>query len=183
LFACRLNVLWYEFGAWANRWLILQSKSAWFVSLGLSSDSQASAGQYRLQLWSFAARDFFEGGWACGVVAKKVAKVFKDAMSLRLTLASKWTGPGLDFSISERDALQLRDQIIVNGFPSPFLDRLKELGVDGNDRDILLQRLIVELANLPSFRQISFPDLLVDPKLRAAVLGLASSLDQFSRSR
>ncbi len=161
MFACRLNVLWYEFGAWANRWLILQSKSAWFVSLGLSSDSQASAGQYRLQLWS----------------------LFKDAMSLRLTLASKWTGPGLDFSISERDALQLRDQIIVNGFPSPFLDRLKELGVDGNDRDILLQRLIVELANLPSFRQISFPDLLVDPKLRAAELGLASSLDQFSRSR
>jgi hypothetical protein len=134
---------------------------------GAAKAGDASAEERQLK----AARDF----------AKKVAKVFRGAISLRLALASKWTGPGLDFSISERDALKLRDEIIINGFPSSFLDRLKKLGVDRKDQDVLLQRLFVGLAKLPS--QPNFRDVLMDPRLPTAERRLALSLEGFSRSR
>ena len=132
---------------------------------GAAKAGDASAEQRQLN----AARDF----------AKKVSSSIKNSASLRLTLASKWPA-GLDVSISEQDALKFRDGAIINGFPSPFLDQLKKLGIDGLDRDSVLQDIIIEQAtpqSIPGFRA-----LLVDPKWRAADLQLATALTQFSRS-
>src|SRR5262245_46771146 len=119
-----------------------------------------------------AARDF----------AKKVVEVFKKATSLRLSLASKWTGPDLDFTISEQDAVNLRDETIINGFPSPFLKALRKLETDPHDQDLILQSLILTLVNLPDGKQIRFRDLLIDPQWRAGETKLISSLRKFSRS-
>jgi len=112
--------------------------------------------------------------------AKKLVDVLKKAASLRLALASKWTGRDLDFTISTQDAVTLRDDIIINGFPAPFLKALKKLGIDRVDQDLLLQRLSLTLVNLPSGEQIRFRDLLIDPQLRSGEAGLISVLQQFS---
>jgi hypothetical protein len=121
-----------------------------------------------------AARDF----------ARELAKVIRDSASFRRVLANKWRGPGLDFSISKQDALQARDEIIISGFPSPFLDALKRTRINRQDRDRALDRLTVELAKLQigrtGFRKL-VTDLLRDPKLRAAEVGVALSLEQFSQ--
>jgi hypothetical protein len=138
------------------------------------SDSAADAGDTSAEERQLkAARDF----------AKEVAEVLKDAMPLRLTLASQWTGPGLDFTISEQDALKLRDDLIINGFPRQFLDALKKLGVDQEEQDTLRQRLIISLASLSGFHQIRFRNLLTNRGLRAAEIGVISALEQFSRSQ
>jgi hypothetical protein len=140
------------------------------------SDGAAKAGDEAAEKRQLkAARDF----------AKKIAKIIKDSISLRSTLATKWKGPGLDFPISKADALQVRDAIVLGGFPSPFLDVLETAGIDETYRKISLQRLRVELTKLQirrtTFRKL-FTDFLRDPKLRTAELGAASSLEQFSRS-
>jgi len=115
--------------------------------------------------------------------AKKLADVYRDAGALRLKLASKWTGPGVDFTISAQDALKLRDDIIINDLPRQFFDALKMLGFDQKERDSIRQSLIISLANLQGLQQIRFRDLLIDPKLRAAEMGLITLFEQFSRSR
>jgi hypothetical protein len=133
---------------------------------GAAKAGDASAEQRQLN----AARDF----------AKKISASIKNSASLRLTLASKWP-PGMDVAISEQDAQKMRDGAILDGFPSPFLDQLKKLGIDGLDRDSVLQDVIIDLAtprSIPGFRA-----LLVDPKWRAADLQLASTLTQFTRSQ
>jgi hypothetical protein len=138
------------------------------------SDSAADAGDTSAEERQLkAARDF----------AKKLADVLKDAMPLRSTLASLWTGPDLDFTILEQDALKLRDDLIINGFPRQFLDALKKLGVDQEDQESLRQRLIIRLASLSGFHQIRFRDLLTDRGLRAAEIGAITALEQFSRSQ
>jgi hypothetical protein len=138
------------------------------------SDSAADAGDTSAEERQLkAARDF----------AKELADVHKDAMPLRSTLASLWTGPDLDFTILEQDALKLRDDLIINGFPRQFLDALKKLGVDQKDQESLRQRLIIRLASLSGFHQIRFRDLLTDRGLRAAEIGAISALEQFSRSQ
>jgi len=137
------------------------------------SDSAADAGDASAEERQLkAARDF----------AKKVADALRKAMPLRLALADKLTGPSLDLSISERDALKLRDDLIIDGFPREFFDRLKALGADEDDRALVRQSLIIELANLSNFNQIRPRDSLIDPTWRASDLRLASSLEQFSRS-
>lgn len=117
-----------------------------------------------------AARDF----------AKRVAKVFKNAAPLRSALASKWKGPDLDFSISKRNGLKAVDELMINGFPPPFVDKLKKLGVNRKDRDVILQRMIGDLGKVRNFPR--FQELLKDRKLRAAEVGLTRSFEQFSRS-
>jgi len=138
------------------------------------SDEAAKAGDEGAEKRQLnAARDF----------AKRVAEVFKQSAPLRSTLATKWKGPGLVSSISRKDALQTRENIIINGFSSPILDALKTLVVDKTDRDILLHQLIIELANLPvRSLQTGVRDLLRDAKLRAAEGRLIRSFEQFSRT-
>ena len=138
------------------------------------ADSAADAGDTSAEEQQLkAARDF----------AKKLADVLRDAMPLRSTLANLWTGPDLDFTILEQDALKLRDDLIINGFPRQFFDELKKLGVDQEDQESLRQRLIVRLASLSGFHQIRFRDLLTDRGLRAAEIGGITALEQFTRSQ
>jgi hypothetical protein len=138
------------------------------------ADTAADAGDTSAEEQQLkAARDF----------AKKLADVLKDAMPLRSTLASLWTGPDLDFIILEQDALKLRDDLIINGVPRQFFDELTKLGVDQEDHESLRQRLIVRLASLSGFHQIRFRDLLTDQGLRAAEIGGITAFEQFSRSQ
>jgi hypothetical protein len=136
------------------------------------SDGAAEAGDASAERRQLnAARDF----------AKKIGNALKHAAPLRSALARKWTGPDLDFSISKRDGLKLCDELMINGFPSPFLDALKKLGVRGKDRDALCCNLIGTLGKLENFPK--FRDLLKDRKLRATEAGLTRTFQQFSRSR
>jgi hypothetical protein len=136
------------------------------------SDGAAEAGDENAEKRQLnAAHDF----------AKRVAKVFKDAAPLRSALASKWIGSDFNFSISTRKGLKLCDELMINGFPPPFVDTLKKLGVNQKDREALLQHMIGELGEVRSFP--SFRELLKDRKLRAAEVGLTRSFEQFSRSR
>jgi hypothetical protein len=136
------------------------------------SDGAAEAGDENAEKRQLkAAHDF----------AKKLAKVFKDAAPLRSALASKWKGHDLNFSISKRDGLKLCDELMINGFPPPFVDVLKKLGVNRKDRNALLERMIGELGKVRKFPR--FRDLLKDRKLRAAEVRLTRSFEQFSRSR
>jgi hypothetical protein len=138
------------------------------------SDGAAKAGDTSAEQRQLnAARDF----------AKKAAKAISDGLPLRLTLATQWIDAGLNFSISERDALKLRNDIVINGFPRQFLDALKKLGLDRTDQDVLLFRLLAKLVNLTGFRETSFQDILMDPAWHAAELRAGSSLNQFSRSQ
>src|SRR5262245_59888930 len=135
------------------------------------SDGAAEAGDKNAEKRQLnAARDF----------AKKLAKVFKNAASLRSALASKWKGPDLDFSISKRKGLKLVDDLMMNGFPPPLVDTLKKLGANQKDRDVILQRMIGDLGKVRNFPR--FRELLKDRKLRSAEVGLTRSFEQFSRS-
>jgi hypothetical protein len=89
----------------------------------------------------------------------------------------------LDFTISEQDALKLRDDLIINGFPRQFLDALKKLGIDQAGQDTVRQRLIIKLASLSGFHQIRFRNVLTDRGLRAAEIRSITDLELFSQSQ
>jgi hypothetical protein len=120
-----------------------------------------------------AARDF----------AKSLAEVFKRSGPLRTALASEWTGRDLNVSISKSDALRMREDIIINGFPSPVLKILKKLEPNRKKRDALEKEAMVGLVQLPSQKLLtSFQKLLRDAKLRAAEVQAASTFKEFSQS-
>jgi hypothetical protein len=108
------------------------------------SDGAAKAGDKSAEKRQLkAARDF----------AKKIAKVYRQSGPLRLALARKWKGADLDFSISKQKATQVRDETIINGFPSQFLDTLKKFKLDKKDQDAALQDLTL------SWRSFKFVEL------------------------
>jgi len=130
-----------------------------------AGDASAEASQVK------AARDF----------AKEAADTLRDALSLRFSLASMWTGPGLDFTVSDQDAQRVRDDTIINGFPRSLFDTLKKLGVDQQDQDAIVQKTTILLGKLQKF--VRFRDLLIDRNLRVAEVRLAAALDRFSQSQ
>src|SRR5262245_55372934 len=101
--------------------------------------------------------------------ARNLAEIFKRSATLQLALANKWTGPDLNVSISQKDALKIRDDVIINGFSSQFLDILKKIEPNRKKRDALEKRIMIEIVKIPDRSlRTGFRNVLKDAKLRAA---------------
>jgi hypothetical protein len=114
--------------------------------------------------------------------AGKLAIVLRESAGLRSKAASKLRKNGVVFSITEDQAYNIREILVEKVVPSnKFKTILSRYCMNAAESKKVERRFLAQLADVHQL-EVTFPNVLSNPKLASAESKIASSLEEFSKS-